>query len=471
MPTNVIFIHGYSESTLGAYYEFPVILKNAAPSIKRIILSAFDSLDDGITIDDLANALEDRIAVLEGGADPLVITDTAVICHSTGALIARRWILNRLSRKAIPSHLITIAGANHGSTLAQMGKSVLGYFQKLALKHELSVGKRVLIDLDYGSDFLLRLNTEWLSAWNDGRLSSLYAFSMGGDSTGADKDPTLDVFWQTHESGSDNTVRISGANLNYTIVSASHDENGTSVGAITPKRAIPHRILEGFSHFGPATGILGNVHNAGDLPMASVTDALNVSTPEEYASLGAEWAKEIVDWTTRKSTSANSTIVFSLLDRNGASIDDCMIALLDQSALGDVANAVGLEGTAQRAAALNNVSSCILPHSPIQNDTRTGSYSFYINFDGYLQTSPHWVHIDINSGALIGQYKYQYGDLLFTQPPELPHLITPNQFTYICIRIGRQSNEAYALYGWDSALNLNAVTFPPFTPDHRLAPP
>jgi hypothetical protein len=66
----------------------------------------------------------------------------AIICHSTGALVARRWLLNRLGKGPIPTHLITMAGANHGSTLAQMGKSVLGYVQKLFTKQSPTVGSR-----------------------------------------------------------------------------------------------------------------------------------------------------------------------------------------------------------------------------------------------------------------------------------------------------------------------------------------
>lgn len=121
MPSNVLLVHGYSESSLGAYSAFPNILREAMPSIQNVGLAAFDSLDDSITIVDLADAMEVRVALLESSQKG-DITDTRLICHSTGAMIARRWILNRAAAgDPIPSHLITMAGANDGSTLAHMG--------------------------------------------------------------------------------------------------------------------------------------------------------------------------------------------------------------------------------------------------------------------------------------------------------------------------------------------------------------
>jgi alpha-beta hydrolase superfamily lysophospholipase len=62
-----------------------------------VVLSAFNSLDDALSIDDLAAALEERVATLEtGGVLPgWKTSQSAVICHSTGALVVRRWLLNR----------------------------------------------------------------------------------------------------------------------------------------------------------------------------------------------------------------------------------------------------------------------------------------------------------------------------------------------------------------------------------------
>jgi hypothetical protein len=61
-PQTVLFIHGYSETCLSAYHAFPRLISEAGLNVRSIYLSAFDSLDDQISIDDLAAGLADRIA-------------------------------------------------------------------------------------------------------------------------------------------------------------------------------------------------------------------------------------------------------------------------------------------------------------------------------------------------------------------------------------------------------------------------
>ena len=61
---NVLFVHGYSETSLGAYFDFPDRLKASMPAVDQVVLAAFNSLDDTVTIDDLAEAMEERVAGL-----------------------------------------------------------------------------------------------------------------------------------------------------------------------------------------------------------------------------------------------------------------------------------------------------------------------------------------------------------------------------------------------------------------------
>jgi hypothetical protein len=466
MPSSILFVHGYSESSLGTYNQFPQVLAQADPAIAKSALAAFDSLDDSITIDDLADAMETRVAMLE--SQGWVLSDVGVICHSTGALIARRWILNRLAAgKPIPSHLITLAGANHGSTLAHMGKTPLGYLQKLLFHHELSVGQGVLTDLEYGSDFLLRLSAEWMKAWNDGSLDGLYAFSVIGDTPGTD--PTLQIFWQTHEDGSDNTVRISGGNLNYTMIDVSHDENETTISAVTPARRVPHVTVPNYTHFGPQTGIMTSVTQTTDAPVQRVVQALSVKSAADYAALEAQWTVDLAAWTAANPNLANSTAIFTLLDRNGSSIDDCMIAILDQATLGDAAGSSMLANPSAFVAAASTASKSLVHSPPLQNDQQQGSYTFYINYAAYTSASPHWFQIEINNDALLGQHKYPYPSLIFTQPPNLTHTIAPNECTYVKLTMGRDTDVSYAIYAAVPTLNMT-LQFPPFDPADCLAP-
>lgn len=452
---SVLFIHGYSENSLGAYYQFPQILQGDGLQFKQIALSAFDSLDDGVSIDDLAAALEDQalnIARVQGWN----FRETAVICHSTGALVARRWILNRLAAGTydLPSHLITLAGANHGSTLAQMGKSVLGYLQKALSKHVLNVGKRVLTDLDYGSEFLLRLNREWMEEWNSGRLSSkLYAFSLGGDRLGAPgENDYFSLFWQTSEPGSDNTVRISGANLNYALFDADMTATPPVLAptAITPP--VPHLVLAGYSHFGATSGILGNVHARSDPPMVAVLEALGVADDRAYAALQVSWAAATGAWGTANPDRKYATALFTLRDSGGQGIEDCFIGIMNATL---AANTSGLT-------ALLAASPAVAPHQPIQNDVQLASYSFYLHYDTYVQSSPHVLHIEAHTPSPLLSYRVL--DLMQPAPPP-EHLIAPNAFTYFKLTLPKNTDDTYALYALSPTLDLaNTAWNPPATP-------
>ena len=90
-----------------------------------------------------------------------------------------------------------MAGANQGSTLAQLGKSQLAFFMRNVFQQS-SVGEEVLEDLDYGSRFLLKLNEDWLDAFNSDSPPPCFVFSMIGDDH-SELDHQL--FWQTKESG------------------------------------------------------------------------------------------------------------------------------------------------------------------------------------------------------------------------------------------------------------------------------
>lgn len=452
-----------------------MLTTTGAPLVDEVVLAAFNSLDDTVTIDDLADAMEERVKAL--GAS-WTQGPWAIICHSTGALVARLWLLNRLGSGPIPTHLVTMGGANHGSTLAQMGKSVLGYVQKMFLKQSPTVGANVLTDLDYGSDFLLKLNADWMARWNDGSLDALSTFSMGGDFVGNDR--SLQVFWQTHELGSDNTVRISGANLNYTLIEATHGVGGPGVIAVRPVRPVPHLVLDGYSHFGDDTGILGWVNPAGDFSIQAVVEALGVQAPAAYASLAdpavaGSWAARTAAWAANSRaaraadgslpSSVNSTGVFTIRDESGRSIEDCVIAVLDQNALGGPNNVVNPNAVARLITATNNVSEAIMPHSPIQNNVQRASYSFYIDYDAYLQSSPHWFHIEAALPGLVS-----FIPMTFTQRPQLPHTLYPNEFTYLSLTMKRDTSQTYAIYDFGPTLNLPGTSWMPFPAPGRLSP-
>ncbi len=475
MPS-VVLVHGYSETSLAAYQHFPELLNGEG--FDTIVLSAFDTLDDFVTIDDLAGALEMRVADLE--ATGFDVRSTAFVCHSTGALVVRRWILNRRAAAAspdqavLPQRLVTMAGANHGSSLAEIGKTPIGYLEKLISNHVLSVGKAVLTDLDYGSNFLWRLNDEWLTAWNDPQhplYDQVLAFSLGGDFIGNDK--AMELFWATSESGSDNTVRISGANLNYTFLEANPDADPPTITPRVLTQAAPHLILHGYSHFDSDTGIL-HATDATDAAFQALLTALQ--TPAAgYAALAQQWQANNVTWAAGKPNDANSTVVFSLQSQAGTPIGDCMIAFWDESQIpGDPrdvtlpperpagANYVPPAAetpaeAAMRQAVLNaslSSADAILPNSPIHNDVAIGSYSFYLNYPTWVGdgTRHHAIYIEAVSDS---QY-IEYRPTIYRPSVDINRLIQPNQFTYVRVTLNRNPDNEYAFYKWAPALDPQA---------------
>jgi hypothetical protein len=505
---NVVLVHGYSETSLGAYYNLPELLSAANFGVESIVLSAFDSLDDHVTIDDLAAALEQRVLDLEAES-PGLIASSAFICHSTGALVTRRWLLNRFAKgrgapdpatvPQIPARVITMAGANHGSSLAEIGKSPVGYLQKLIEKHQLTVGRRVLTDLDYGSAFLLRLNDEWLAAWNDDEYplgARVLPFSLGGDFKGWDK--LMDLFWGTCERGSDNTVRISGANLNYSVVKA--DASTGAMRRIAPKRRAPHRIVPGYSHWDGQTGIL-HAPDANDAAFALLLKALQV--PENaYDALAATWDADNAAWSQAAGIDGvanvektNATLVFNVTDRSGAGIEDCMIAFWDQAVLPDP-NAGALrdlpptrpvdiitpdapETPEEEAFRLSVIDAtlksadAILDNSPIHNNVERGSYSFYINqpkWRGADGTRRHAVYIEaLSDSPYIG-----YKPIVYQTTDADSMLVRPNEFTYIFVTLDRDTDQMFAAYTWQQAFDLpsrQAAKWRPFVQNPFRVPP
>lgn len=433
--SNIILVHGYSVRSLDTYAELPALLASDGYNQNSIYLSAFDSLNDDITCDDLAHALEQQVRqLLSQGLD---LAHTAFVCHSTGAIITRRWMLNRFNQQLpLPKSLITMAGANHGSTLAQMGKTQVLYTYR-ALTGGTAVGEEILEDLDYGSLFLLKLNEEWLDAYNSSLPPSTMAFSMGGDDH---SDLKLQLFWQTKEKGSDSTVRVSGANLNYRMLSINvNDAHPSLVIKSLPKPA-PHLIIHGYSHTGKV-GIIDSLKAKTDAPYVALKKALDVNDLDDYAALQLDWQRESELWSAKFSDDCNSTLVFSLQHNGGRRIEDSLVLIGDNSG------------------SLTNVTGSIQDHQPIQNDTTASSLSFYLNYPKFMQLAPHNLHIQVNSGC----DEVTYDAIEYSVPPSQAALIEPNEFTYLTMTLRRNPQSTYTLLTYRPDIDWKR-TWPPLPP-------
>jgi hypothetical protein len=408
---NVLLVHGYSVRDFKSYGQYSALLAealNLTPS--QVFVSAFDSLNNQVTCDDLSRALELRIKRLEQ-ARLIDISNCALLCHSTGSIIARRWILDRLNKgQACPSHFVSLAGANHGSTVAQLGETQLVQFGRQIFQGS-SVGLNILSDLDYGSKFLLRLNREWINAQALGAFKT-YIFSLIGDKYGANAPllpSSMPVFWQVKEKGSDATVRISGSNLNYRMFSRDFSEVDPQDQILsTPDTA--HLILPGYSHTG-TDGILERAASMTDNAFQAVLAALNVSNSSQYQTLINKWNSLNDAWsnTSTPQKLVNSTVVFNISVPGTQELTDFVITIQDGS------------GNAR------NISSAILDHQPTQNSTNKSSLTFYLDYSAFNASHPHMLNIEVHNSY----DKMQYRSVDVVIPAALAQLVRPNQCTYV----------------------------------------
>jgi hypothetical protein len=430
MPTTVVFVHGYSVRSLSTYGLFPALLVAQGFTQADIELSAFDSLDNCVTCDDLAEALEDRMALLE--TQDFDVTNCAFVVHSTGAIIVRRWILNRILRnqtapaaakQSLPSHFVSLAGANHGSTLAQLGVTIVNRIRQDVQGAD-GVGQQVLTDLDYGSEFLRRLNSDWMGASASGELSGTFCFSMIGDDH---SDFSDQLFWQTKENGCDTTVRICGANLNYSWLIADPDASPPLFSSQATGAKVPHLVVPGFSHTG-AKGIIDSVRAASDAPFSALLDAFAVTDAASYQTLLAKWSAATNVWNAAHPDDCSSLLIFRLTDESGRPITDNLILLADSS----------------NVAA--NVTASLQSHQPIQNEVDGSVVSFYVKNAAFMASQPHTVHIEARSGSPLVDYR----DVDYVVSPQIQNLVQPNETTYVEVRLRRDVSGTYTVINFST---------------------
>lgn len=181
--------------------------ENFAPV--NLWLGGYPSTDDDIRIEDAARRLGEEIDARQ--ADGRLGERFHLIVHSTGALVARRWLADRFPSGGSPvDNFLMLAPANFGSPLAHIGRSVLGRL-KVGLTNAFQSGTEILHALELGSAFQQDLALcDRLS--RDGESSS--PFDEAGTRpfviVGALRVTGTQIL---NETGWDGTVRIASANM------------------------------------------------------------------------------------------------------------------------------------------------------------------------------------------------------------------------------------------------------------------
>lgn len=288
----VVFVHGWSVTNTNTYGGLPAALvKNAPPKldlqVTHLFLAKYVSFADEVTVDDIARGMQNAVATEV--LPKLAKGDRfACITHSTGGPVVRKWMdLNYRGRldKCPLGHLIMLAPANHGSALAQLGKSRLARMKFYA--DGVQPGTGVLDWLELGSDQAWELNREWLNY--DCVAAGLFPFVLTGQKIDRGFYDNLNAY--TGEAGSDGVVRVAAANLNYGLIRLV--QTGGTLALTKDNRSAKTAlgVLPGRSHSGTTIGILASAKadDDGTHPTVRwVLRCLQVSSATAYGRLAKE---------------------------------------------------------------------------------------------------------------------------------------------------------------------------------------
>ena len=345
----VVFVHGWSVRHTDAYGDLPRWLEQQGATagspikISDVFLGKYVSFRDEVTVDDLARAFDQ--ALTDAIGPQLKKGDHfAGITHSTGGPVVRKWIdlfyKGKLAKCPL-DHLIMLTPANHGSALAQLGKSKLArmkfFSEGLAEGQTVEPGERVLDWLELGSDESWELNESWLDY--ECAKDGLYPFVLTGQTIERSFYDNLNSY--TDEPGSDGVVRVTAANMNYTMLRLKQvDGKKPDVERERFAARMALGILPGLAHSGDKIGIVRSVQltNADTHPTAHwVWRCLRVDSTSDYNRITRELeevSKKTQDEERERedkvffilprkyTTSRYSMIIFRLVDDRGHKLDD-----------------------------------------------------------------------------------------------------------------------------------------------------
>ena len=305
MPEQVVIIHGWSDNS-SSFEPLSHFLHDAGFETVPMFLGDYISLRDDVKIDDVTKRMEEVIAeklALPDGADGKLGPRFHLLVHSTGGLVARRWIARYYDARPCPVvNLVMLAPANFGSVLAHKGRSLLGRVVK-GWKTGFETGEEMLLALELASPFLWDLaRSDLFDEPGRPARQPLYGPERIRPFVIVGTHPYDGLATQlTNENGSDGTVRVAAANLNThgITVDFSGSDDALQNPRITPWPArlapdvsFPLAVLPDRDH-----GSITRPDEAGYSkdPAAQarlgqlILQALRTGTPDEYRAVAAAW--------------------------------------------------------------------------------------------------------------------------------------------------------------------------------------
>lgn len=287
MAGQVVLLHGWSDSS-DSFKPLRDFLQAHDRPTTDIWLGDYISLDDDVRVEDVAKRMQTVIAERLASGDLTAPFD--LIVHSTGALVAREWLVSYYPDGvgAPVKRLIMLAPANFGSKLAAKGKSLVGRVIK-GWDNGFQTGQEMLDSLELASSYQWRLcQRDLLDATGHGSAgpfgrNKVWPFVIIG-ARGWESGLQQVV----NEDGSDGTVRAAAANLNVHGITVDFSTNPTAptfrVWKQRTDALIPFALLPQYTH----GSIIRPQEGEGGLA-TRLFEALACETANEYASLADAW--------------------------------------------------------------------------------------------------------------------------------------------------------------------------------------
>ncbi len=269
----IVIIHGWSDSSKSFTRLRNYVASLGKPAPVQINLADYVTLDDAVRFDDLVAGLQRAWLALGLPVNPRSVD---VIAHSTGGLVIRDWLRTCFGPADAPvHHLLMLAPANFGSSLAHKGNAFYGRILKgFGSEKPFQTGTHLLRGLELASPYTFnlalsdRFNSD--NAFGPGRILCTVLVGNTGYSG---------IMSAANEDGSDGTVRASTANLNCALldIDFATDPAKPSFKLKTSSGSTAFRILDGDNHSTAAMKDNGPRDPAG---LALIARALSVSDDE-----------------------------------------------------------------------------------------------------------------------------------------------------------------------------------------------
>jgi hypothetical protein len=363
----ILLIHGYSSEGKNnkvedIYGSLPAQLRATFgdENVRDLNLSRWISLNDGISLDDVSFAMD---RALRARFADLLASGFHVIIHSTGALVVRNWIKNYNPEPGLCpiENIVHLAGAHFGSGLAHVGKGQLTRWARLLALHTGS-GTRVLDELLFGSWKSLDLAQHFLAP-NKDMFDDYHVQEFCIIGSQIPKVLRSIPIRYIREDSSDNTVRTSAGNLNFSHVvvtpkpgafslsirklSTLMDQrlNGERIDesyydidfkhVSANHRAIPFAIAYETAHFGDKIGIVaGSRNRKAVMPLIKIAlstpydanayqqavqkfEKARLATFKRAGGLSRRW----LEWNVQKQYEGHAQLIFRIRDQFGDAVE------------------------------------------------------------------------------------------------------------------------------------------------------